>query len=62
MTEVPPPGEELPMDVTCVHCDASHTIESDANPDWLCPACDRYQDTTTCPTCHSVVRASLQGG
>ena len=48
-----------PMPDYCRHCGklSAEPVEEDA--DWLCEHCERYQDSTTCPTCRSVVRISL---
>lgn len=63
MTETPvQPTEEQapePQQVSCHHCGAPNPTPQLPGADWLCTACERYQDSMTCPTCHSVVRASL---
>jgi len=40
----------------CRHCGAPAPL--DAHGDWLCPACERYQETVMCPTCGSLTRIS----
>lgn len=42
----------------CYHCGAVNTAEN-LDADWLCPQCDKYQDSVTCPTCHQVANKSL---
>lgn len=54
-------SEELVMTAdNCRHCGAARG-DTQALPDgdWLCNHCEHYQDTMVCPTCNSVVRASL---
>lgn len=43
---------------SCRHCGAHHAIDSNANPDWLCPHCERWQDSMACPTCGAQTRIS----
>jgi hypothetical protein len=46
--------------VYCRHCgEENATVNVEANPDWFCTHCEHYQDSMACPTCHSIVRASL---
>ena len=46
--------------VHCRHCGAKlqNTALAAETDDWLCPACDRYQDSTICPTCGGLARIS----
>lgn len=48
-----------PETVHCRHCGQPAEVDVAANPDWLCPACERYQDAMTCPTCGQTTRISL---
>lgn len=48
-----------PETVNCRHCGQPYELAPDADADWLCPACERYQDSMTCPTCSQVARISL---
>lgn len=45
--------------VPCRHCGEANQIRSDANPDWQCAVCERWQDTIACPTCGQPARISL---
>lgn len=47
-----------PAEVTCRHCGQPNEVDVEANPDWLCPACGRYQDAMICPTCGGLARIS----
>jgi hypothetical protein len=51
--------EAGPQTVNCRHCGRPNEVDVEATPDWLCPSCERYQDSMLCPTCSSVVRISL---
>lgn len=45
-------------DVHCRHCGqpTEQTVQAVvAGQDWLCPACERWQQTVICPTCKSAV-------
>lgn len=44
--------------VKCRHCGAKNKEKIDlaANPGWLCPKCEQFQDQTPCPVCHHPVR------
>lgn len=44
--------------VKCRHCGAKNKEKIDvaANPGWLCPKCDQFQDQVACPVCHQPVR------
>lgn len=42
----------------CRHCGVKGAVVA-PDGDWLCTACERYQDATACPTCGSTVRISL---
>jgi len=44
--------------VACRHCGTESEHMSD-DTDWLCKACDHYQDTIACPTCGQPMRMSL---
>jgi len=64
MTDTPTDVEDVdePGAVYCRHCGKSHDLPASvlaANPDWLCPHCERYQDAVICPTCKQLARASL---
>lgn len=59
MTETPQLEETGPQDVHCRHCGVAHQIAADADPDWLCPACEHYQDAMPCPYCGQTTRISL---
>jgi hypothetical protein len=48
-----------PSAVHCRHCGQPNEVNVDETPDWLCPACERYQDATTCPVCHQLARISM---
>jgi rRNA maturation protein Nop10 len=52
---------DQPQGASCRHCGAQKPdeIDASANPDWLCPSCDRYQDAAICPTCGGNARISL---
>lgn len=54
--EVEPIG---PTEVNCRHCGVPSEVDVEKTPDWLCTACEHYQDAMPCPTCGSVVRISL---
>jgi hypothetical protein len=41
----------------CRHCGAV-PAEEPTSSDWLCNACERYQDFAICPTCGGVTRHS----
>jgi len=69
MTETEPTTEETTQTseievaadtAHCRHCGHVHeeplTISADA--DWLCPHCDRWQNTVKCPTCNQPVHVS----
>jgi len=45
---------------TCRHCgaDGPHAFASDVS-DWLCPECERYQNSVICPTCHGLADVRL---
>jgi hypothetical protein len=43
-------------EVWCRHCGARTET---ADPNWLCSACDHYQDQMPCPTCGQQVLISL---
>jgi rRNA maturation protein Nop10 len=47
-----------PSEVTCRHCGQPNEVDAEANPDWLCPSCGRYQDAMICPTCGNLARIS----
>jgi hypothetical protein len=51
-----------PSAVHCRHCGQPNEVNVEETPDWLCPACERYQDATTCPTCHQLARISHAAG
>jgi predicted RNA-binding Zn-ribbon protein involved in translation (DUF1610 family) len=60
VTEEEPRAELRSDAVTCAHC--GEEVEGvEADTDFLCPHCERYQDSTICPTCHQVARPSLMG-
>jgi len=42
----------------CRHCGVTPLIEV-SGADWLCPNCDKWQDTIACPTCGAPARISL---
>ena len=46
----------MPEVLYCRHCGAQ--APADADGDWLCMKCERYQDQAMCPTCGSLVRLS----
>lgn len=46
----------MPEETYCLHCGTAAPL--DAHGDWLCPACERYQDQARCPTCGSITRRS----
>lgn len=46
--------------VKCRHCGAVPE-EEPTKDDWLCKACERYQNFALCPTCGSPVQASALG-
>jgi hypothetical protein len=48
-----------PVMAHCRHCGQPNEVDAEANPDWLCDSCGRYQDAMTCPTCHGLARISL---
>jgi hypothetical protein len=48
-----------PAETNCRHCGRPAIVDLAENADWLCPSCERYQDSMLCPTCNSVVRISL---
>lgn len=48
-----------PQSVNCRHCGAANQVDAEANPDWQCSTCERYQDTMACPMCGQPVRISL---
>lgn len=48
-----------PQEVNCRHCGQPNEVDVEMNPDWLCSACGRYQDATTCPVCGGLARISL---
>lgn len=43
----------------CRFCGEPFPGGDTAPSDWQCAKCGRYQDTTVCPTCRSIVRLSL---
>jgi transcription elongation factor Elf1 len=45
--------------VHCYHCGAPHELTEGDDTDWLCPHCEKYQDTMACPECGHPVRISL---
>lgn len=47
------------LDAVCRHCGGPNRIATDANPDWQCAICERWQDTIACPTCGQPARISL---
>lgn len=51
-------AEEAPVPTpgNCRWCGA---YQAEADGDWLCPECERYQDAMTCPTCGNLARVSL---
>lgn len=60
--EAPPEEVEEqtgPETVNCRHCGQPNEVDTAATPDWQCPACERYQDSMTCPTCNQITRISL---
>jgi len=55
----PEPAPEPPAEpVYCRHCGEQAPAGTDAESNWLCKECERYQDSQVCPTCQSVVSAS----
>lgn len=48
-----------PQEVNCRHCGQPNEVDVAANPDWQCPACERYQDAAICPTCGGLARISV---
>jgi len=48
-----------PASANCQHCGEPSEVDVSETPDWLCPHCERYQDSMTCPTCKQPTRASL---
>ena len=42
----------------CRHCGEANP-DAQAGTDFLCRACDGYQDTMACPVCHQPARISL---
>lgn len=59
--EQPEQAATEPGPVYCRWCGEQNEPTDDE--DWLCSACERYQDSASCPTCHSVVRlAQLPDG
>jgi hypothetical protein len=48
-----------PAEVNCRWCGKPHELAANESEDWLCQDCERFQDTTTCPTCHQLARVSL---
>lgn len=59
-TEAPKPTK--PERAKCVHCGATSPDLQLPGADWLCTKCEHYQDQAVCPTCHSIVKASLLEG
>lgn len=66
MTETPPEQlndveeeEAGPETVHCRHCGQPNEVSAEANPDWQCQACERYQDAMICPVCKQTARISL---
>lgn len=61
-TEPTPEAEEVdtgPATAHCRHCGQPNEVDAEANPDWVCPSCGRYQDAMVCPTCGNLARISL---
>lgn len=50
------PQEEGPTPGYCRWCGA---YREEADGDWLCGECERYQDAAICPTCGGLARVSL---
>lgn len=48
-----------PDTVHCRHCGQPHEVQPGSDPDFLCDACGRYQDSMLCPTCKQPARISL---
>lgn len=42
--------------VRCRNCGAKNKVDLAADPVWLCPKCEHYQDQTNCPVCGQTVR------
>jgi hypothetical protein len=73
MSEAPPQPTDAPVEddatqpedaadaqlVHCRHCGQPSDDPHTPDEDWLCSACDRYQDAITCPTCGNLARISL---
>jgi uncharacterized Zn finger protein (UPF0148 family) len=68
VTETPATEEEIaaepesgsePQSANCRHCGQPVPEGVAADSDWQCPKCERYQDSTICPTCHQLARISL---
>lgn len=41
-----------PSMAPCRWCGKSTMADAQETPNWLCPACGRYQTQVACPTCH----------
>lgn len=55
-----PAEAEVPEQAApCRHCGQPAPDGAEAGSDWLCPACEHYQDLMLCPTCNQPVRISL---
>lgn len=48
-----------PTSTACRHCGQSSVVDAQATPDWLCSACERYQQQVACPTCHQPTIISM---
>ncbi len=61
-TDNHPAEEEAPAPLepgNCRWCGVYHEPAAGETEDWLCSACQRYQDAMTCPTCGGLARVSL---
>lgn len=54
---VEPVAEESTTGEYCRHCGAP--AAEGQSGDWLCDACDRYQNTTACPTCGQAIAVNM---
>lgn len=52
-------GPSGPTKNACRHCGRSSMVDAEVTPDWLCPACERFQKQMACPTCHQPTIMSM---
>lgn len=62
MTDTPveevQPEEDEPEEPVSANCRWCGAYQAEADGDWLCQNCERYQDAMVCPTCGGLARVS----